>query len=81
MGNTGLENEEEAPERASHQELYGADDEIRFSDIEHAVADEAGLIGPHTGIATTVHEAQVLDRRCNPMTSHAVRLDMSLPTG
>ena len=32
MGKIRPENEEEAPERASHQELYGADDEIRTRD-------------------------------------------------
>jgi 5-formyltetrahydrofolate cyclo-ligase len=47
-----------------------------FSDLEHAVAFEAGLIGPGTAIATTVHEAQVLDRGRIPMTSHDVRLDL-----
>ena len=47
-----------------------------FSDLEHAVAHEAGLIGPHTVIATTVHEAQVLQRGRIPMTSHDVRLDL-----
>jgi len=47
-----------------------------FSDLEHAIAHEAGLIGPRTIIATTVHEAQVLDPGRIPMTSHDVRLDL-----
>src|SRR3954452_45969 len=31
-----------------------------FSDLEFAVASEAGLIGPGTFVVTTVHEAQVV---------------------
>ena len=47
-----------------------------FSDLEHAVAFEAGLIGPRTVIATTVHEAQMFVRGRIPMTDHDVRLDL-----
>jgi 5-formyltetrahydrofolate cyclo-ligase len=47
-----------------------------FSDLEHAIAWEAGLIGPETVVATTVHEAQVLDVGRIPMTDHDVRLDL-----
>lgn len=47
-----------------------------FSDLEHAVAHEAGLIGPDTVVATTVHEAQVLTDGRIPMTDHDVRLDL-----
>jgi 5-formyltetrahydrofolate cyclo-ligase len=47
-----------------------------FSDLEHAVAHEAGLIGPRTVVVTTVHEAQVLDPGRIPMTAHDVRLDV-----
>jgi 5-formyltetrahydrofolate cyclo-ligase len=47
-----------------------------FSDLEHALASEAGLIGPSTVIVTTVHEAQVLDGGRIPMTSHDFRLDL-----
>lgn len=47
-----------------------------FSDLEHAVAYEAGLIGPHTVVATTVHEAQVLATGRIPLTAHDVRLDL-----
>jgi 5-formyltetrahydrofolate cyclo-ligase len=47
-----------------------------FSDLEYAVASEAGLIGPETVVATTVHEAQVLEPGRIPLTSHDVRLDL-----
>jgi 5-formyltetrahydrofolate cyclo-ligase len=47
-----------------------------FSDLEYAVAAEAGLVGPATVVVTTVHEAQVLDAGRIPMTSHDVRLDL-----
>lgn len=47
-----------------------------FSDLEHAVAHEAGLIGPDTVVATTVHEAQVFADGRIPMTDHDVRLDL-----
>jgi 5-formyltetrahydrofolate cyclo-ligase len=47
-----------------------------FSDLEFAVAREAGLVGPRTVIATTVHEEQVLTAGIIPMTSHDVPLDL-----
>jgi 5-formyltetrahydrofolate cyclo-ligase len=47
-----------------------------FSDLEYAVASEAGLIGPKTVVVTTVHESQVLDRGRIPLTGHDVRLDL-----
>jgi 5-formyltetrahydrofolate cyclo-ligase len=47
-----------------------------FSDLEHALASEAGLIGPSTVVVTTVHEAQVLEAGRIPMTSHDFRLDL-----
>jgi 5-formyltetrahydrofolate cyclo-ligase len=47
-----------------------------FSDLEYAVAFEAGLIGPGTVVVTTVHEAQVLDAGRIPMTAHDFRLDV-----
>lgn len=47
-----------------------------FSDLEHAIASAAGLIGPGTVIATTVHEAQVLAAGRIPMARHDVRLDL-----
>jgi 5-formyltetrahydrofolate cyclo-ligase len=47
-----------------------------FSDLEYAVAYEAGLIGPGTVVVTTVHEAQVLEPGRIPLTGHDVRLDL-----
>lgn len=47
-----------------------------FSDLEYAVAWEAGLIGPSTLVATTVHDVQVLDAGRIPMTDHDFRLDL-----
>lgn len=46
-----------------------------FSDLEYAVALEAGLIEPDTPVVTTVHPLQVLDEGRIPMTDHDVRLD------
>jgi len=47
-----------------------------FSDLEYAVAWEAGLIGPDTVVVTTVHEVQVLPAGAIPTTDHDVRLDL-----
>jgi 5-formyltetrahydrofolate cyclo-ligase len=47
-----------------------------FSDLEYAIGWEAGLIGPSTVVATTVHEAQVLRRGRIPVTEHDFRLDL-----
>ncbi len=47
-----------------------------FSDLEYALAWEAGLIGPDTVVATTVHEAQVLDPGVIPMADHDLSLDL-----
>jgi 5-formyltetrahydrofolate cyclo-ligase len=47
-----------------------------FSDLEFAVASEAGLIGPETVVVTTVHEAQVLPAGEIPTAEHDVRLDL-----
>lgn len=47
-----------------------------FSDLEFAVASEAGLIGPDTVVVTTVHEAQVLPAGQIPTADHDVRLDL-----
>jgi 5-formyltetrahydrofolate cyclo-ligase len=46
-----------------------------FSDLEYAVAWEAGLIGASTVVATTVHEAQVLATGRIPVTDHDFLLD------
>lgn len=47
-----------------------------FSDLEYAVAWEAGLIGPATVVATTVHEVQVLKPGLIPMADHDLSLDL-----
>lgn len=47
-----------------------------FSDLEFAVAVEAGLIDEDTTVVTTVHELQVLDAGAIPMTDHDVPLDI-----
>jgi 5-formyltetrahydrofolate cyclo-ligase len=47
-----------------------------FSDLEFAVASEAGLIGPDTVVVTTVHEVQVLPAGTIPTTEHDVALDL-----
>jgi 5-formyltetrahydrofolate cyclo-ligase len=47
-----------------------------FSDLEFAVASEAGLIGPETVVVTTVHEVQVVPAGAIPTTGHDVRLDL-----
>jgi 5-formyltetrahydrofolate cyclo-ligase len=47
-----------------------------FSDLEYALAWEAGLIGPATMVVTTVHEAQVVPRGRIPTTPHDFALDL-----
>ncbi len=47
-----------------------------FADLEFAIASAAGLIGPGTVIATTVHEVQVLPAGRIPTTDHDVPLDL-----
>lgn len=47
-----------------------------FSDLEYALAWEAGLIGPSTVVATTVHETQVVEPDTIPLTDHDVALDL-----
>jgi 5-formyltetrahydrofolate cyclo-ligase len=46
-----------------------------FSDLEFALLVEAGLIGPDTVVATTVHPLQVLAEAL-PETDHDFRLDL-----
>jgi 5-formyltetrahydrofolate cyclo-ligase len=46
-----------------------------YSDLEFALATEAGLIGPETVVATTVHHLQVLDEAL-PETDHDFRVDL-----
>ncbi|RGD62016.1 5-formyltetrahydrofolate cyclo-ligase [Kitasatospora xanthocidica] len=45
-----------------------------YSDLEYALLAEAGLVGPGTVIATTVHQLQLVDRV--PMTEHDVYVDL-----
>jgi 5-formyltetrahydrofolate cyclo-ligase len=47
-----------------------------FSDLEFAIASAAGLIGPTTVVATTVHDLQVLPAGQIPTTAHDVRVDL-----
>ena len=49
-----------------------------FSDLEFAVASEAGLIGPRTTLCTTVHDLQVRPPGTVPTTDHDFRLDLIL---
>lgn len=47
-----------------------------FADLEFALAEAAGLIGPETHVATTVHPLQVVDDGRIPMADHDVPLDL-----
>jgi 5-formyltetrahydrofolate cyclo-ligase len=47
-----------------------------FSDLELAIAAEAGLIDDDTVVVTTVHEAQVLETGLIPMVDHDIGLDL-----
>jgi 5-formyltetrahydrofolate cyclo-ligase len=47
-----------------------------FSDLEFAIASEAGLVGPATLVATTVHPVQVLAAGTVPRGSHDVAVDL-----
>jgi 5-formyltetrahydrofolate cyclo-ligase len=47
-----------------------------FSDLEAAIAAEAGLLDDHTLVVTTVHELQVLPAGTIPATTHDVRVDL-----
>jgi 5-formyltetrahydrofolate cyclo-ligase len=48
---------------------------VGFSDLEFALLVEAGLIGPDTVVATTVHPLQLLTEAL-PETAHDFRLDL-----
>jgi 5-formyltetrahydrofolate cyclo-ligase len=50
-----------------------------YSDIEVALLQEAGLIGPHTVIVTTVHPLQVI-RDAIPETEHDFSVDLIVTT-
>ena len=47
-----------------------------FSDLEFALASEAGLVGPSTVLATTVHDLQVRPAGVIPSVDHDFRLDL-----
>jgi 5-formyltetrahydrofolate cyclo-ligase len=47
-----------------------------YSDIEVALLQEAGLIGPKTLIVTTVHSLQVVGEEQLPETEHDFRVDL-----
>jgi 5-formyltetrahydrofolate cyclo-ligase len=47
-----------------------------FSDLEFALAAEAGLVGPGTVVVTTVHELQVRPAGVIPTTAHDVYVDL-----
>lgn len=47
-----------------------------FADLEFALAREAGLIGDHTVVATTVHPRQIVEPGRIPMTTHDVPVDV-----
>jgi 5-formyltetrahydrofolate cyclo-ligase len=47
-----------------------------FSDLELAVAAEAGLVRPETVVVTTVHELQVQSAGAIPTTAHDVHVDL-----
>jgi 5-formyltetrahydrofolate cyclo-ligase len=47
-----------------------------FADLEFALASEAGMIGDHTRVVTTVHELQVLPAGAVPAADHDVRVDV-----
>jgi 5-formyltetrahydrofolate cyclo-ligase len=47
-----------------------------FSDLELAVAAEAGLVDADTIVVTTVHERQVLPPGMVPMTEHDIHVDV-----
>jgi 5-formyltetrahydrofolate cyclo-ligase len=52
-----------------------------FADLEFAIASAAGLIGPSTLIATTVHDVQVLEAGRIPVAGHDVPLDLVVTPG
>ena len=47
-----------------------------FSDLELAIATQAGLVDARTVVVTTVHERQVLDAGRIPTTGHDIHVDL-----
>jgi 5-formyltetrahydrofolate cyclo-ligase len=52
-----------------------------YSDLEFALAWEAGLVGPSTVVATTVHDVQVVQDGDIPMIEHDFRLGLIATPG
>jgi 5-formyltetrahydrofolate cyclo-ligase len=52
-----------------------------FADLEFALASAAGLIGPATVTATTVHELQLRPAGAIPLTGHDVPVDLVITPG
>ncbi len=52
-----------------------------FSDLEWAVAIEAGLVTPDTPVVTTVHPLQVVEEGRIPMTPHDIPVDFVVTAG
>jgi 5-formyltetrahydrofolate cyclo-ligase len=52
-----------------------------FSDLELALAAEAGLVDARTVVVTTVHELQVLDAGAVPTTGHDIHVDVIVTPG
>jgi 5-formyltetrahydrofolate cyclo-ligase len=52
-----------------------------FSDVEFALASEAGLIRADTAVVTTVHEVQLLPAGAIPTTGHDLRVDLVVTPG
>jgi len=61
------------PARSRTREAYNGGG---FSDLELAVAAEAGLIDPSTVVVTTVHELQVRRADEIPTTAHDIHVDV-----
>ena len=47
-----------------------------FSDLELALAADAGLVDDHTFVVTTVHERQVVRAGAVPTTPHDIHVDV-----
>ena len=52
-----------------------------FSDLELALAAEAGLVDAHTVVVTTVHELQVLGAGVIPTAGHDIHVDVIVTPG
>lgn len=52
-----------------------------FSDLELAVAAEAGLVGAETAVVTTVHDLQVRPTGTIPRTAHDIHVDLVVTPG